>query len=78
MRGFAGFGGARESMGQDVTTTTNITFMEACHGVQKNVSYSSIKACKPCSGSGAKQGSSPKTCPQCRGSGQVILIANLR
>ena len=74
LRGFAGFGGQpQQTLGDDILARTSITFLEAAHGVTKNINYRPVVKCSPCSGSGTKKGIPPKTCPQCRGTGQAVF-----
>ncbi|KAJ3308721.1 hypothetical protein HDV04_006210 [Boothiomyces sp. JEL0838] len=70
---FRGFGGQMDNIGEDIMQRMNVTFMEACHGAQKGLSYQKIVTCTPCGGSGAKKGKQPTTCVQCGGAGQVIF-----
>ncbi len=56
--------------GSDAETTLNISFEEAAKGCKKDVSYHVVEKCTSCNGSGAANGTSPKTCPVCRGTGQ--------
>ena len=48
-----------------------LTFDEAIHGAEKEISFTALGPCETCDGSGAEAGSSPITCPQCDGSGEV-------
>ncbi|KAJ3272002.1 hypothetical protein HDV01_006042 [Terramyces sp. JEL0728] len=70
---FRGFGGQMDNIGEDIMQRMNITFMEACHGAKKELSYQKIVTCSPCGGDGAKQGKKPTVCGQCGGAGQVIF-----
>ena len=76
---FGGFGGARSSRydgprrGADVEVSLNISFLEAAKGCTKKVSYENIDTCSKCNGSGAKNGTSPRTCGACGGRGQTII-----
>ena len=49
-----------------------ITFEEAAHGCEKEISVTKAERCDVCHGSGAEAGSRTKTCPTCGGRGQVI------
>lgn len=73
--GFGGFGGGRNpnapQKGRDVQTTVTISFEEAAKGCKKSVDVSKIEDCSQCHGTGAAEGSSPKTCPDCQGRGVV-------
>lgn len=72
-----GFGGGRRAnpntprRGGDSEATVSISFEEAAKGCKKTVNYQKVDACPDCHGTGAKNGTEPKTCPQCGGSGQV-------
>ncbi|WP_411675742.1 molecular chaperone DnaJ [Caproicibacter sp.] len=72
-----GFGGGRRAnpntprRGGDSEATVSISFEEAAKGCKKTVNYQKVDACPDCHGTGAKNGTEPKTCPQCSGSGQV-------
>ncbi len=57
--------------GSDIKSSVTIGFMEACKGCKKDIQISSMVRCQDCRGSGAKNGTSPKTCPDCHGTGQV-------
>lgn len=76
--GFGGFGGGRTRSnaprrGRDTEAQLSISFEEAAKGCKKTVSYSCIDVCPDCDGSGAANGTQPKTCPACNGSGQVVV-----
>jgi len=58
--------------GNDLRFDLEITFEEAAHGVEKEISVTKLENCEACNGSGAEAGSRPKTCPTCSGRGQVI------
>ncbi|GAA0078756.1 molecular chaperone DnaJ [Clostridium sp. CTA-5] len=57
--------------GNDIEYTLTLTFEEAVFGVEKEISVTRSESCEHCHGSGAEEGTSPKTCPTCGGSGQV-------
>ncbi|MDZ7642528.1 MAG: molecular chaperone DnaJ [Desulfurivibrio sp.] len=70
-------GGARRSRngpvpGNDLRYDLVIGFMEAVHGVEKEVEISKGETCATCTGSGAKPGHTPQTCSTCNGLGQVL------
>lgn len=75
--GFGGFGGSRSSnvnapkRGSDITVRLEISFMEACKGLNGSIDISRTEDCDVCGGSGAAAGSTPTTCPECNGTGQV-------
>jgi molecular chaperone DnaJ len=71
------FGGGRADptqpqRGEDLRYDMEITFEEAAHGVEKEISVTKADRCDVCDGSGAEAGSRVKTCPTCGGRGQVI------
>ncbi len=57
--------------GADLRYDMEITLEEAFHGKETEVRVDVAAACEPCSGSGAKPGTSAKTCGTCGGRGQV-------
>jgi molecular chaperone DnaJ len=57
--------------GTDLKYSTEITFEEAAFGVEKEISIQRMEECHTCKGTGAKEGTSPKTCTYCNGTGQV-------
>jgi len=72
--GFGSGSGHRRSgpeRGDDLGVRVSITFEEAVFGVKREVSYQKIQKCADCDGSGAAEGTHPKTCSKCGGSGQV-------
>ena len=58
--------------GEDLRYDTRISFMEAVHGVNREVEVTKKETCWTCEGSGARPGHKPQTCPSCHGRGQVI------
>jgi molecular chaperone DnaJ len=71
-RGFGGFD-RQASIGEDILTRVQITFMEACQGVKKSIQITPIVTCKPCDGTGSTS-KKLNTCPQCKGTGQVLNV----
>jgi len=70
------FGGGRRGprgprRGSDLQYELYVTFEEAAFGVRKDIDIPRTENCSACSGTGAKEGTSPKRCPTCGGSGQV-------
>lgn len=71
------FGGGRadpsqSQRGDDLRYDMEITFEEAAHGCEKEITVTKPERCDTCSGSGAEAGSRARTCPMCGGRGQVI------
>jgi molecular chaperone DnaJ len=62
---------SRRPAGADLRYDLELTFDEAVHGAEKELTFSALDRCATCDGSGAAEGSSPITCPQCSGSGEV-------
>jgi molecular chaperone DnaJ len=58
--------------GSDLRYDLEITFEEAAHGSEKEVSLTKAERCETCQGSGAEAGSRTRTCPACGGRGQII------
>ena len=50
----------------------DIDFLDAVHGVDKNISLYVDKTCEHCNGSGADSPNDIKTCPTCNGSGRTV------
>lgn len=65
-----GRGGPRP--GADLEYPLTIEFMEAAHGVEREIHVPRHVHCEECEGSGAARGSSPETCGTCAGRGEVI------
>jgi molecular chaperone DnaJ len=57
--------------GGDIHTDVRISFMEACQGVKKTISFAHMDKCPQCNGSGADGSTSKQTCPECNGRGSV-------
>ena len=77
--GAAAGGGARRARrpaGADLRYDLQLTFDEAVHGAEKEISFASLDACETCDGSGAAEGAEPSTCPQCEGSGEIREVRN--
>ena len=75
-----GFGGGQRTRarndgpipGNDLRYDVEITFMEAVHGVSKEVELTRRDTCWTCDGSGSRPGHQKQTCPTCGGRGQVV------
>jgi len=75
--GGGGRGGRRRDpnapvQGEDLRYDIHISFMEAIHGVNKEVEVTKRETCWTCEGSGCRPGHKPETCPTCHGRGQVV------
>jgi len=71
------FGGGRHDpsqpqRGDDLRYDMEITFEEAAHGCDKEITVTKPERCEVCDGSGAEAGSRIRNCPTCGGRGQVI------
>jgi len=62
--------GGRER-GADLRYNMEVTLEEAFEGKTAQIDIPSAVSCDPCSGTGAKAGSSPSTCGTCGGNGRV-------
>ena len=58
--------------GEDLRYDMEISFLEAAHGCEKEITVTKPEACESCNGSGAEAGSRARTCQTCGGRGQVI------
>ncbi|HEY5915222.1 MAG TPA: molecular chaperone DnaJ [Verrucomicrobiae bacterium] len=58
--------------GDDLRYDMELTFEEAAHGCEKEISVTKQEKCDVCQGSGAEAGSRARTCPTCGGRGQVL------
>src|SRR6266446_1159966 len=71
------FGGGRSDptqpqRGDDLRYDLELTFEEAAHGTEKEITVTKPERCDVCHGSGSEAGSRARTCPTCGGRGQVI------
>jgi molecular chaperone DnaJ len=76
------FGGGRSDptqpqRGDDLRYDMEITFEEAAHGCEKEISVTKPERCEVCHGSGAEAGSETRTCPACGGRGQIITARGI-
>ncbi|MCK6506222.1 molecular chaperone DnaJ [Myxococcota bacterium] len=74
-----GFGGRRGGgrgptlrRGADTEYALELEFLEAVHGVTREITVPRISLCTACVGSGAEPGTEPTTCTTCGGAGQVV------
>src|SRR3954447_5609401 len=70
----AGARRGRPPAGADLRYDLELTFDEAVHGTEKEISFTSLAACDTCGGIGAEPGTQPVTCPQCGGTGEVRQV----
>ena len=72
---FSQDGGERGGRGRgaDLRYDMRISFVEAAHGVEKEIDIAKLQTCDTCHGSGAEPGSKVTTCPTCGGHGQVAV-----
>ena len=63
--------------GSDLRYDLEMTLEEAFHGRQANLTIDVAAACEPCSGSGAKPGTSARACTTCGGNGRVGMRQGL-
>ena len=71
-----GRGQQRQSRGQhgaDLQYNVQLTLEEAARGKQIEITVPRHTGCKPCDGSGAKKGTTPRKCETCNGVGQVRI-----
>ncbi len=73
-----GFGGGQQQRrhgpapGADLRYDLTITFLEAVHGITKEVEINKRDTCWTCEGTGIRPGYKSKICPYCHGKGQVL------
>ncbi|KAI4093032.1 MAG: hypothetical protein LQ344_003179 [Seirophora lacunosa] len=56
-------------VGQNIEVQTNVSFMDAAKGINKDVFITPLVQCKTCSGRGMKKGQSRSSCQKCGGTG---------
>ncbi|KAI5366037.1 putative Heat shock protein DnaJ, cysteine-rich [Septoria linicola] len=59
-------------VGENVEVQTNISFMDAAKGVQKDIVITPLVKCKTCTGSGLKKGTTRSACKTCDGTGTRV------
>jgi molecular chaperone DnaJ len=81
--GFGGFGGfsgqqrgRRVSKGSNLRVKVKLSLKDIARGVEKKIRVNKYVPCKPCDGTGAKNGTSYSNCSTCHGTGQVTRISN--
>ena len=58
--------------GSDLRYDLSITFMEAVHGISKDIEIERPDTCWTCEGTGLRPGYKAETCSACHGRGQVV------
>lgn len=58
--------------GDDLRYDMELSFEEAAHGCEKEITVTKADRCEQCQGAGAEAGSRVRTCPTCGGRGQVL------
>lgn len=74
---FGGGGGPQQrgpQRGNDLRYDLTIDFEEAVFGAKKTIYLNRWSMCNTCHGTGAKEGTSPRTCPRCNGTGRVVSV----
>ncbi len=69
--GGGGGRGRRVNRGSNLRVKVKMTLEEIANGVEKKIKVNKYVTCKPCKGSGAKDGSAMNTCGTCKGAGQI-------
>lgn len=69
-------GGRRVNRGSNLRVKVKLTLEEIATGVEKKIKVNKFVACKPCHGSGAKNGSAFNTCATCKGAGHITRVTN--
>ena len=71
-RGRRGGGRAGPRRGADLEYPLRLDFLEAAHGVTREISIARHSHCQTCSGKGLKSGREAQNCTTCGGAGQVV------
>ncbi|KZP00910.1 hypothetical protein CALVIDRAFT_475395 [Calocera viscosa TUFC12733] len=64
-RGFA----EEHGRGEDVQVSVNLSFLDACRGVERTIKYTPVVDCKTCHGTGLRPGHKMSQCGACGGTG---------
>ncbi len=72
--GQQGGGGRRMRKGSDLRIKLKLNLEEVANGVEKKIKVKRHVTCKPCSGTGAKNGTEVQNCQTCGGAGQVRRV----
>lgn len=71
---FGGFGNSRQNgpqKGSDLHFKTQISFVDAALGIEREMEIVRNERCESCSGSGGKHGTEPIQCRECNGAGKI-------
>lgn len=71
-----GGGGGRTRKGSNLRIKLKLNLEEIAKGVEKKIKVKRNNSCKPCNGTGAKNGTELDTCQTCKGAGQVQRVVN--
>ena len=71
--GGGGRRGQRQSRGSDLRYNLELSLEDAVNGTEVQIRVPVMSTCETCNGSGAKEGSTPKTCTTCGGHGEVRM-----
>jgi len=77
---FGGARGGRRGRGQrgaDLRYNLEVDLDDLLEVREEQIEVPRMVRCEPCSGSGARPGTSPERCPRCQGSGQAIFQQGL-
>ncbi len=76
------FGGGRTQSkngpirGKNLKVSINLSFEDACFGVEKEINVTKLDTCHDCSGTGAQSKDDVEVCKRCHGSGRVTVVQN--
>ncbi|KAL9098995.1 MAG: hypothetical protein Q9163_005439, partial [Psora crenata] len=59
-------------VGQNIEVQTNISFMDAAKGTNKDIYITPLSTCKACDGNGLKKGQKRSECKKCNGTGTRV------
>ena len=80
--GFGGFGNTgrqssrRVNKGSNLRIKVKLNLDDILKGAEKKIKVSKYISCKPCNGTGAREGSAFRTCTTCNGAGRVTRVTN--
>ena len=59
-------------VGQNIEVQTNISFMDAAKGMNKDIYITPLSSCRSCKGNGLKKGQKRSECKKCNGTGTRV------